>query len=519
MYNLVSDIQTASMLQLPVPQIKTGKPQVIVTQLTTYQKEKVAELAERAEKIRAKEVTAEEDNMLKITNEGKLMALDPRLMTDYDPEKYPVEELQETKIAKCAEKVAEIWQETKENKSTQLIFSDSGTPKANQFNIYDELKQQLIQRGVPAEEIAFIHDANNEKQREEIFDAMREGKLRILLGSTSKLGTGTNVQQKLIACHHVDCPWRPSDVEQRDGRIIRQGNENKEVEIYRYVTKGSLDSFLWQIQEQKLTFINQVMTGKALDRSCEELSDTVLEAGDMKAIASGNPKIAEKMKLDNEIARLKLMKRSFINDKESLKWQVENEFPAQIRSLREKRENLAIDRTVSASHNEEEFGITLDGQFFSERSKAAEVFDQLCTLYEREEQFQEIGQYRGLDISVRKDFHEYGHMTICLQGNERYFVSTSLGNGLGGIRKIEFEEQRIPSYYQEVDEQLNKVEDQFEKAKDLRNAVFPQEEELAEKIALQAQLNAEIEQSLAKDSKQTEQKPVIEATEGVEFSV
>ncbi|HBI1629605.1 TPA: DEAD/DEAH box helicase family protein [Enterococcus faecalis] len=519
MYNLVSDIQTASMLQLPVPQIKTGKPQVIVTQLTTYQKEKVAELAERAEKIRAKEVTAEEDNMLKITNEGKLMGLDPRLMTDYDPEKYPVEELQETKIAKCAEKVAEIWQETKENKSTQLIFSDSGTPKANQFNIYDELKQQLIQRGVPAEEIAFIHDANNEKQREEIFDAMREGKLRILLGSTSKLGTGTNVQQKLIACHHVDCPWRPSDVEQRDGRIIRQGNENKEVEIYRYVTKGSLDSFLWQIQEQKLTFINQVMTGKALDRSCEELSDTVLEAGDMKAIASGNPKIAEKMKLDNEIARLKLMKRSFINDKESLKWQVENEFPAQIRSLREKRENLAIDRTVSASHNEEEFGITLDGQFFSERSKAAEVFDQLCTLYEREEQFQEIGQYRGLDISVRKDFHEYGHMTICLQGNERYFVSTSLGNGLGGIRKIEFEEQRIPSYYQEVDEQLNKVEDQFEKAKDLRNAVFPQEEELAEKIALQAQLNAEIEQSLAKDSKQTEQKPVIEATEGVEFSV
>lgn len=518
MYSLVADIQTANMLQLPVPKIKTGKPQVIVSQLTTYQKEKIAELAERAEKIRAKEVTSDVDNMLKITNEGKLMSLDPRLMDDYDPEKYPEEELQETKIAKCAEKVAAIWRETKENKSTQLIFSDSGTPKPHEFNIYDELKKQLIHLGVPAEEIAFIHDANNEKQREEIFDAMREGNLRILLGSTSKLGTGTNVQQKLIACHHVDCPWRPSDVEQRDGRIIRQGNENKEVEIYRYVTKGSLDSFLWQIQEQKLTFINQVMTGKALDRSCDELSDTVLEAGDMKAIASGNPKIAEKMKLDNEISRLKMMKRSFVNEKETLNQQIENDFPAQIRSLREKLSHLEFDQSVSDSHKEEEFEIILDGKSFSERGKAAEELDTLCKLYQREEQFQVIGQYRGLEVSARKDFHEYGHMVLCLQGKGRYLVSYALGNGLGGIRKLEFEEQRILGYYQKSKEQLAKVEDQFEKAKNLKNASFPQEEELSEKIALQAQLNAEIEQSLKENKQSKKQETMIEYTEGMEYS-
>ncbi|MFG5501928.1 helicase, partial [Enterococcus faecalis] len=225
------------------------------------------------------------------------------------------------------------------------------------------------------------------------------------------------------------------------------------------------------------------------------------------------------MKLDNEISRLKMMKRSFINDKESLKWQIENDYPAQIRSLREKLSNLETDKALSDSHKKEDFGITLDGEFFSERVKAAEALDALCTLYQREEQFQEIGQYRGFNLSVRKDFHEYGQLTLCLQGEGRYLVSSAIGNGLGGIRKLEFEEQRIPGYYQETKEQLTKVEDQFEKAKDLKNASFPQEEELAEKIALQAQLNAEIEQSLTKDNPNNEHKPVIEATEGVEFSV
>ncbi|BBD26476.1 SNF2-related protein [Enterococcus faecalis] len=503
MYNLIADIQTKDMLNLPVPKMKTGKAQVIVTELTTYQKEKVAQLAERAERIRAKEVTSDVDNMLKITNEGKLMALDPRLMDDYDSKCYPVEELKETKVAACANKVFEIWENSKERKSTQMIFSDSGTPNPQRFNIYDELKLQLIEKGIPAEEIAFIHDAKNEKQREEIFDAMREGEIRVLLGSTSKLGTGTNVQRKLIACHHVDCPWRPSDIEQRDGRIIRQGNENEEVEIYRYVTKGSLDSFLWQIQEQKLTFINQVMTGKAVTRSCDELSDTVLEAGDMKAIASGNPKIAEKMKLDNEIARLKMMQRTFINEKEGLKWQVKHELPARVNSLKETVAKLEEDKQLVELPANQEFSITIDNQTFTERAKAAEKLDELCTLYKNTENFTEIGEYHGFTVEVRKNFHEYGNVDIRMVGQSNYIVSNALGNGLGGIRKMENELQRIPSYYADTVNKLEIVEDQFSKAKERQQGGFPQEKELEEKLALQAQLNQEIQTTLESEKATT----------------
>lgn len=519
MYNLVADIQTASMLKLPVPKVKTGKPQVIVTQLTTYQKEKVDQLAERAERIRAKEVTSEVDNMLKITNEGKLMALDPRLMDDYDYERYPAEESKETKIAACANKVAEIWESSKEKKSTQIIFSDSGTPNPKRFNIYDELKRQLIEKGIPTEEIAFIHDAKNEKQREEIFDAMREGEIRVLLGSTSKLGTGTNVQRKLIACHQVDCPWRPSDIEQRDGRIIRQGNENEEVEIYRYVTKGSLDSFLWQIQEQKLTFINQVMTGKAITRSCDELSDTVLEAGDMKAIASGNPKIAEKMKLDNEITRLKMMQQSFINEKESLKWKVKDEFPARIDSLKETVKKLELDQLLLDKTAANEFEMTIDGQLFIERAKAAEKLDEISTINKNSEQFIPFGEYRGLQLMVRKNFHEYGDMDLRLVGQATYVVTYSLGNGLGGIRKIENETQRIPQYLEDNVDRLNALEDQFMKAKERQAGTFPQEEELNEKIALQAKLNEEIQISLEKEKpKQAMSERTLEEDEEMGFS-
>ncbi|WP_443112720.1 SNF2-related protein [Enterococcus faecalis] len=518
MYNLVADIQTASMLRLPVPKVKTGKAQVIVTQLTTYQKEKVDQLAERAERIRAKEVTSDVDNMLKITNEGKLMALDPRLMEDYDPERYSSEELKETKLAACVNKVAEIWESSKEKKSTQIIFSDSGTPNPKRFNIYDEIKRQLIEKGIPAEEITFIHDAKNEKQREEIFDAMREGEIRILLGSTSKLGTGTNVQRKLIACHHVDCPWRPSDIEQRDGRIVRQGNENEEVEIYRYVTKGSLDSFLWQIQEQKLTFINQVMTGKAITRSCDELSDTVLEAGDMKAIASGNPKIAEKMKLDNEITRLKMMQRSFVTEKESLKWKIKHEFPSRIVSLKETVSKLEQDQALLDKTIHEEFVMTIDGEMLTERTKAAEKLDEVCTIHKDSEQFIPFGEYRGLTLQVRKNFHEYGNVDLRIVGKATYVVTNSLGNGLGGIRKIENETQRIPKYLEDNTERLTTVQDQFNKATERQAGTFPHEEELNEKLALQAKLNQEIQISLENDkSKSTRKEQLIEQIDQVEI--
>ncbi|WP_255306763.1 helicase-related protein, partial [Listeria monocytogenes] len=254
-FQSVADIQTHDMLNLPKPDLKNGKAEIIVSEISPYQERLMQEFAERAEMIRAGAVQPYEDNMLKVTHEAKLMAIDSRLLD----EAAPVDE--NAKLFKCAENVHRIWEETTAQKSTQIIFSDSGTPKKDVFNVYDEIKHLLIEKGIPADQVAFIHDCNNDQQRETLFEKVRRGEVRVLLGSTGKLGTGTNVQNKLIAGHHIDCPWRPSDLTQRDGRVVRQGNENDEVQLYRYVTKGTFDSYLWQIQEQKLKYISQVMTG------------------------------------------------------------------------------------------------------------------------------------------------------------------------------------------------------------------------------------------------------------------
>lgn len=297
------------------------------------------------------------------------MALDPRLLEDYDPEKYDSEDLKKTKLATCANKVFAIWKETKNTHSTQMIFSDSGTPTPKKFNVYDEMKRLLVDKGIPEEEIVFIHDAKNDKQREEMFEKMRKGSIRIMLGSTSKVGTGTNVQNKLIAAHHIDCPWRPSDIQQRDGRIIRQGNENKEIQIFRYVTKGTFDSFLWQIQEQKQTYISQVMSGKAISRSVDELSETVLDASEVKALATGNPLIAEKMTLDNEISRLRMLQSAFLNEQESLKRKVEQNYPKKIQEMKQSITQLEKDIELSKQYSSNEFQVQLMNMTYDSRAK------------------------------------------------------------------------------------------------------------------------------------------------------
>ncbi|EOZ5830426.1 helicase-related protein, partial [Enterococcus hirae] len=499
MFNLVADIQTPDMLKLPVPEVKTGKAQIVVTEPIPYQKDKVEELGNRAMAIRERKVTPDVDNMLKITNEAKLMALDPRLLEDYDPEKYDSEDLKKTKLATCANKVFAIWKETKNTHSTQMIFSDSGTPTPKKFNVYDEMKRLLVDKGIPEEEIVFIHDAKNDKQREEMFEKMRKGSIRIMLGSTSKVGTGTNVQNKLIAAHHIDCPWRPSDIEQRDGRIIRQGNENKEIQIFRYVTKGTFDSFLWQIQEQKQTYISQVMSGKAISRSVDELSETVLDASEVKVLATGNPLIAEKMKLDNEISRLRMLQSAFLNEQESLKRKVEQNYPKKIQEIKQSITQLEKDIELSKQHSSNEFQVQLMNMTYDSRTEATQKLEQLCQAYNRSEEFIEVGAYQGFSIFLKRSEMQYGQLEMKLQSEGgRYTTLIDPQAGIGMVRRLENVVQKLPEQVLEKQEQLKETEEKLEIAKNQLGQPFPQEEELKEKVAEQTRINTEIECSLSK---------------------
>lgn len=508
MFNLVADIQTPEMLKLPVPEVRTGKAQIVVTDPIQYQKDKVEELGNRAMAIRERKVTPEEDNMLKITNEAKLMALDPRLLEDYDEGKYDSEELKQTKLATCANKVFDIWKETEPTRSTQMIFSDSGTPNLKRFNVYDEMKRLLMDKGIPGEEIVFIHDAKNDKQREEMFEKMRKGSIRIMLGSTSKVGTGTNVQNKLIAAHHIDCPWRPSDIEQRDGRIIRQGNENKEVQIFRYVTKGTFDSFLWQIQEQKQTYISQVMSGKAISRSVDELSETVLDASEVKALATGNPLIAEKMKLDNEISRLRMLQSTFLNEQEGLKRNVEKNYPSQIRTIHQLIYQLEKDINMIKQYSNDEFQVQLLSMTYDSRTEAAQKLEQLCQTYIRSEEFVNVGEYKGFSIHLKRSDMQYGQLEMKLQSEGgRYTTLLDPKAGIGMVRRLENTIQKLPERIEDKQEQLKEIEGKLEIAKTQLGQSFPQEEELKDKVAEQARINTEIEYSL---SKKTDTQSVIE---------
>ncbi|WP_417296852.1 helicase-related protein [Enterococcus faecium] len=499
MFTLVADIQTPEMLHLPVPDVKTGKAQIVVTEPIQYQKDKVEELGNRAMAVREKQVSPDKDNMLKITNEAKLMALDPRLLEDYDSEKYDSEELKNTKLAACANKVFAIWKETESTRSTQMIFSDSGTPTPKKFNVYDEMKRLLVDKGIPEEEIVFIHDAKNDKQREEMFEKMRKGSIRIMLGSTSKVGTGTNVQNKLIAAHHIDCPWRPSDIQQRDGRIIRQGNENNEIQIFRYVTKGTFDSFLWQIQEQKQTYISQVMSGKAISRSVDELSETVLDASEVKALATGNPLIAEKMKLDNEITRLRMLQSAFVNEQEGLKQRVEKTYPNQIQEIRKSINQLQKDIDLSKQHSSNEFQVQLMNMTYDSRMEATQKLEQLCQAYNRSEEFIEVGTYQGFSIHLRRSEMHYGQLKMKLQSEGgRYITLIDPQAGIGMVRRIENTIQKLPESLTEKQEELKEIEEKLAIAKKQLGQSFPQEEELKEKVAEQTRINTEIECSLSK---------------------
>ena len=483
MFKETADIQTADMLKLPVPEAHYHS---VVLKPSETQKEMVASLSERAERVRNKMVDSSVDNMLLITNDGRKLALDQRLMNDMLPDS------ETSKVGACAENVFDIWQRTADRKSTQMVFCDLSTPHGDgKFNVYDDLRNKLIAKGVPAEEIAYIHTANSEAQKKELFGKVRSGQVRVLIGSTQKMGAGTNVQTKLAALHHLDCPWRPSDLQQREGRIIRQGNENREVDIYTYVTENTFDSYLYQLVESKQKFIGQIMTSKSPVRSAEDIDETALSYAEIKALCAGDPRIKEKMDLDIDVSRLKLLKANHLSQRYSLEDQILKEFPQRIRSLEQRIEGYRADidqRKRNTEPNEDGFSpMIMPGGTVREKKAAGDAILGLCKSMTSPDPIP-IGQYRGFDMELSFDtFSREYKITLIHQLRHTVTLGTDI---FGNIQRLDntlgaFEERMAACV-----EQLENTRVQLENAKAEVQKPFPQEEELAAKTARLNELNA-----------------------------
>ena len=478
----VADIQTADMLKLPVPEAHYHN---IALKPSEYQKEIVASLAERAEKVRNREVDSSVDNMLMITNDGRKLALDQRLvnpMLPSDPN---------SKAAKCAENVFEIWRRTADQRSTQMIFCDLSTPKDDgAFSVYDDIHAKLLELGIPENEIAFIHNAKSEVQKKDLFGKVRSGQVRILLGSTQRMGAGTNCQQKLIALHHLDCPWRPSDLQQREGRIIRQGNENKEVDIYSYVTEGTFDAYLYQLVESKQKFISQIMTSKSPVRSAEDVDEQALSYAEIKALASGNPMIKEKMDLDIEVSKLKLLKANHLSQKYALEDAISKGFPKQIAETQARIAGYGADIAAVKENthpNGDGFSpLTLAGVTHADKKEAGAALLTMCQTMLSPEATQ-IGSYRGLTLELAFDTfaREY---RLTMIGQLRHTVT--LGTDVfGNLQRMDNALEGLPIKEQACREQLSNLQTQLETAKAEVQKPFPREAELNTKTARLEELN------------------------------
>lgn len=479
----VADIQTADMLKLPVPEAHYHN---IALKPSEYQKEIVASLAERAEKVRNREVDSSVDNMLMITNDGRKLALDQRLvnpMLPSDPD---------SKAAKCAENVFEIWQRTADQRSTQMIFCDLSTPKDDgTFSVYDDIRAKLLELGVPENEIAFIHNAKSETQKKDLFGKVRSGQVRILLGSTQRMGAGTNCQQKLIALHHLDCPWRPSDLQQREGRIIRQGNENPEVDIYSYVTEGTFDAYLYQLVESKQKFISQIMTSKSPVRSAEDVDEQALSYAEIKALASGNPMIKEKMDLDIEVSKLKLLKANHLSQKYALEDSISKSFPKQIAEAQARIAGYSADIAAVKENthpNADGFSpLTLMGVTHADKKEAGAALLTMCQNMLSPEATQ-VGSYRGLTLELSfSSFEQEYRLTMIGQLRHTVTLGTDV---FGNLQRMDNALEGLPIKEQACREQLSNLKTQLETAKAEVQKPFPREEELKAKSARLEELNA-----------------------------
>lgn len=498
MFKEVADIQTADMLKLPVPKVN---PHNIVLKPSEQQKEMVAALGERAEKVRNRKVDSTVDNMLLITNDGRKLALDQRLLNPLLPDS------DTSKINACVDNVFEIWQRTADQRSAQMVFCDLSTPGKSRpiemvpngqggyemvefQNVYDDLRNKLIARGIPAEEIAYIHSANTEAQKKELFGKVRSGQVRVLIGSTQKMGAGTNVQKKLVALHHLDCPWRPSDLQQREGRIVRQGNENDEVDIYTYVTENTFDSYLYQLVEGKQKFIGQIMTSKSPVRSCEDIDETALSYAEIKALCTGNPHIKEKMDLDIDVQRLRLLKANHLSQRYALEDQIIKELPQEIAKYEQYIEGYTSDmaRLKENTHpNEDGFSpMEVEGTVYTDKKAAGSAILAACKAMTSPEPVP-LGQYRGfaMDLSFESLFREF---KITLKG--ALYYTTALGTDIfGNILRLDNLLESMKERINTCREQLENTRIQLENAKLEVEKPFPQEDELKRKSARLDELN------------------------------
>ena len=478
-----ADIQTPDMLKLPVPEAEYEN---VVLKPSEYQKEMVQSLADRAEAVRDRRVDATVDNMLKITNDGRKLALDQRLINDMLPDE------DNSKATTCVDKAFEIWEETKEQKSAQLIFCDLSTPKGDgTFNVYEDIRGKLIEKGVPPEEIAFIHDANTEKRKAELFAKVRSGQVRFLLGSTAKMGAGTNVQDRLIALHHLDVPWRPSDIEQQEGRILRQGNMNDKVKIFRYVTEGTFDSYSWQLIENKQKFIGQIMTSKSPVRSCEDIDEAALSYAEVKALATGNPYIKEKMDLDIQVSKLKLLKANHTSQRYRLEDNIAKHYPMQITALKERLEGYRADIQTYAVHklvDKDAFSMKIGNRTYTDKKEAGAALIDMCRSAKQPNMAVTIGEFQGFKMSVSFDSF-FSKFTISLKGSLSHEVEIG-ADPLGNLQRLSNALEGMTGKMTDVEQKLSNVEHQLETAKVEVTKPFAQEQELVEKLERLAELNA-----------------------------
>ena len=483
LFREVADIQTADMLNLPVPEVERKN---VVVKPTDIQREMVAELGERAEAVRNGNVDPSEDNMLAITNDGRKLGLDQRVVNPLLPDEPG------TKVNKCVDNVFRIWQDGAGEKLTQLIFCDLSTPGKG-FNIYDDIKKKLADRGVPESEIAFIHDANTDEKKKALFSRVRSGNVRVLLGSTAKMGAGTNVQDRLVALHDLDAPWRPGDLEQRKGRIARQGNMNETVHVYRYVTEQTFDSYIWQTLENKQRFISQIMTSKSPVRSCEDADETTLSYAEVKALCAGDPRIKEKMDLDVQVAKLKVLKADHQSQKFRLQDKLLTKFPADIQETNAHIAGLKADAQLAAAHpqgKEEFYGMTIKGVAYDEKKTAGERLVLACSELPNAEE-KVIGSYRGFELSLRFDAFRTEYQAV-LKGQRKYTVPLGT-DPLGNIIRLDNSLNNFPERITAAENELTTLHQQQAAAQIEVEKPFPQEEELAKKSARLAELNAQLD--------------------------
>ena len=478
-----ADIQTADMLNLPVPEAEYINE---VLKPSEEQKEMVEAFSERAEQVRGGAVDPRVDNMLKITNDGRKCALDQRLLNDMLPD------AGESKVNACVENAFQVWEDGKDTQATQLIFCDLSTPKTDgTFNVYDDVRNKLVERGIPKDQIAFIHEYNTEVKKAELFAKVRAGQVRILMGSTPKLGAGTNVQDRLLALHHLDCPWKPSDLEQQEGRILRQGNQNDKVKIFRYVTENTFDSYMWQILENKQKFISQIMTSKSPVRACEDVDDTALSYAEIKALATGNEYIKEKMDLDVQVSKLKLLKANHTSQIYRLESDIAKRYPVQITALKEKIAGMRVDADVVKGidlQDNDHFAMTVGGKLYTDKKEAGVALLSAASGLKSVKSAGQIGEYHGFALSSEYNFLSNTY-TMTIKGKCSYKIEFGKDT-LGNIQRIHNALSAIEKKLADTEQNLETVQQQLKTAQEEVQKPFPKEAELSEKMERLAELNA-----------------------------